>query len=82
VPLRRSVRLTKKAASRLSAVVVAQYILMRKLGIASSSSIQTEDFNCCVQAFAEGLSIEQENLIDELFMASTPTLDLVDEEAV
>jgi hypothetical protein len=44
-PLRGSVRLTKKAANRLVAVMAAQNLLMHKLGIASGSSIESQEFD-------------------------------------
>jgi hypothetical protein len=77
-----SMRLAKKAISRPPTVVAAQNLLMRKLGITSRSSVETRDFNCYIKTFVEGLSLEQANLIDEIFMVSVPAPNQVDEESV
>jgi hypothetical protein len=77
MPLRWSVRVAKKVVSRPPAVVVAQNLLMRKLGLTSSSSIETQDFDHYIKVFVDGLTVEQSNLIDVdvIFMLSVSALD-------
>jgi hypothetical protein len=50
---------------------------MRKLGLTSSSSIETQDFDHYIKVFVDGLTAEQSNLIDVdvIFMLSASTLD-------
>jgi hypothetical protein len=79
-PVRRSIHLAKKAATRPLAVVAAQTLLMRKLGISSGPSIETVDFDRYVKAFTGGLTLERANIIDELFMNMVCAPDLVEEE--
>jgi hypothetical protein len=77
MPLRWSVRVAKKVVNRPPAVVVAQNLLMRKLGLTSSSSIETQDFDHYIKVFVDGLTVEQSNLIDVdvIFMLSASALD-------
>jgi hypothetical protein len=81
VPPRRSVKLAKKAVNRPPAVIVAQNLLMRKLGLATSSSVEHQDFDRYIATFAEGLSEEQARLIEEVFLDNVPAPDQVEETA-
>jgi hypothetical protein len=64
---RRSRHLAKKAKSHVPDVAGAQNLLMHKLGLALGPHVESEDFDRYVQAFKNGLSAEQVNLIRELF---------------
>jgi hypothetical protein len=64
---RRSSHLAKKAKSHVPDVAGAQNLLMHKLGLALGPHVESEDFDRYVQAFKNGLSAEQVNLIRELF---------------
>jgi hypothetical protein len=75
--------LAKKASSRVPVVAAAQNILMRKLGLATGTHVESEDFNRYLKAFKDGLTEEHVKLIRELFNehASDPAGSLVAEEA-
>ncbi|OEL17342.1 hypothetical protein BAE44_0021639 [Dichanthelium oligosanthes] len=66
-PPRRSNRLAKKALHRTPTLVAAQNVLIRKLGLARDSQIETGDYDRYVQLYKDGLSEEQTNSIRELF---------------
>jgi hypothetical protein len=66
----------------MPAVAAAQNIIMRKLGLASSEHIETEDFSAYVNLFHDGFYEDQARMIDELFMDKPPVpLDEVTEKA-
>jgi hypothetical protein len=67
-PPRRSARVTKKNANRAPAAAAAQNVLMRKLGLATSQHVETEDFASYISLFQDGLLEEQARIIDELFV--------------
>jgi hypothetical protein len=58
----------KKNANRAPAATAAQNVLMRKLGLATSQHVETEDFASYISLFQDGLSEEQARIIDELFV--------------
>jgi hypothetical protein len=82
-PLCRSVRLMKKRM-----LVGRQRSSQPKISSCANSALlpaprsSPKDFDRYVNAFAEGLTEEQANLIDELFMAVTLAPEQVDEEAL
>jgi hypothetical protein len=51
---------------------VAQNVLMRKLRLAPKEHVESKDFNTYINMFCDGLSIEQTQLIDMLFMGKPP----------
>jgi hypothetical protein len=51
---RRSSRLAKKACNCVLAVVEAQNVLMRKLGLAQSQHLESRDFKSYLKLFKEG----------------------------
>jgi hypothetical protein len=59
----------KKAQNRAPVMAATQNVLMRKLGLASSIHIETNDFNRYLQLFNQGLSEDQAWHIEDLFMA-------------
>jgi hypothetical protein len=67
---RRSARLAKKACGRTPAVVAAQNILLRKLGIAQEHHLESSHFEAYLSLFKEGLSEEQVHMIKELFQGA------------
>jgi hypothetical protein len=64
--LGRSVRLAKKACNLTPAIVTAQNVLIRKLGLASGPQMDTSDFEKYIMLFHEGLSKEQAKMVAEL----------------
>jgi hypothetical protein len=58
-----SSRLAKTAMSRVPLVAAEQNLLMRMLGMATGVHIESDDFEHYVNAFKEGLSVEQVELI-------------------
>jgi Mn-dependent DtxR family transcriptional regulator len=81
---RRSIRLDKKVAHRMPTVITTQNLLMRKLGLISSSELKPDYLEHYAKIFAEGLTEEKVRMIDELFMDYVPATEaaevLVDEE--
>jgi hypothetical protein len=66
---RQSSRLVKKAQNRAPVMAATQNVLMRKLDLASSTHIETDDFNRYLQLFNQGLSEDQDWHKEDLFMA-------------
>jgi hypothetical protein len=76
----RSARLAKKAINRPPAVVVAQNLLMHKLGLSAGKEASTEDFDRYIKMFANDLSEEQAKMIGDLFMNYVPPPDSIEDE--
>jgi hypothetical protein len=51
----------------MPAVAATQNVLMKKLGLINGPQLETTDFGCYVQLFADGLSEHQVQLIKEMF---------------
>jgi hypothetical protein len=73
----RSAHLAKKVARRSPAVVVAQNLLMKKLGLLLEGWVDSESFDCYVQMFIDGLTEHQVELIVGDFMPHAPVPDEV-----
>jgi hypothetical protein len=71
--------LVKKAHNRALAVATTQNMLMWKLGLASPSHIETDDYERYLQLFDQGLSEDQARCIDDLFLASTTVTEITSE---
>jgi hypothetical protein len=50
---------SKEAVNRPSTVAAARNVLLRKLVLSKGSEVETEEFNCCLQLFKDGLIEEQ-----------------------
>jgi hypothetical protein len=74
-----SVRLAKKAASHPPVVMAAQNLLMCKLGLISSSSLEASDFELYINIFMDGFTEEQAEQIDNLLMAQVLPSTQIDE---
>jgi hypothetical protein len=61
-----SIRLPKKSCNRTSAIVVAQNVLIHKLGLATGLEMDTTAFEKYIMLFWEGLSEEQARRVVEL----------------
>jgi hypothetical protein len=64
---RHSSHLAKKLRGRLPAFVVAQNILMRRLGLSTVDHVESSDYGRYLNLFKDGLTEEQVHLIRELF---------------
>jgi hypothetical protein len=73
----RSSRLAKIARGRAPAVVAAENVLMRKLGIATSVHVETADYDRYQELFNNDFSEEQARHIGDLFSAFSIPLLLV-----
>jgi hypothetical protein len=62
-----SSHLAKKLWGRLPAFVVAQNILMRRLGLSTVDHVESSDYGRYLNLFKDGLTEEQVHLIRELF---------------
>jgi hypothetical protein len=68
-----SARLVKKVVHQTSAVVAAQNLLMRKLGLLQAQNkIESANFDDYIKLFAEGLSESQAQMINDMFMDHVP----------
>lgn len=80
-PPRRSTRLAKKGHTRTPALLAAQNVLMRKLGITGDHPSTADHIDEYIEAFRQGLSEEQARLIAELFIEHAPSpLDAAEDE--
>jgi hypothetical protein len=61
-------QLAQKARGRAPAVAATQNVLVRKLGLASTTHIETSYFDRYLELFNHGLSEDQAHQIDEMFM--------------
>jgi hypothetical protein len=79
---RRSSYLVKKVDHRTLAVAAAQNLLMRKLKLLSSFEVAADDLDRYAKLFEEGLSEDQVQMIQDLFMShvAAPEVSVVDEE--
>jgi hypothetical protein len=69
----------KKAVNQTPAMVIAQNLLMRKLGLLQNQhQIESADFDHYIKLFAEGLTEEQAQIIRELLMAEVPSPMLIE----
>jgi hypothetical protein len=50
---------SKEAVNIPSTVAAARNVLLRKLVLSKGSEVETEEFNCCLQLFKDGLIEEQ-----------------------
>lgn len=75
-----SVRLAKKVHSRTPAMLAAQHVLMKKLGITGDQPPNSDNVEAYVQAFHRGLTEDQARLIAELFIEHMPLPSIVGEE--
>jgi hypothetical protein len=64
----RSARLAKKALPHTPALVAAQNVLLKKLGLLVDQEITPDNLNWYIQMFKTGLSEEQAHLIIDLFV--------------
>lgn len=71
-PPRRSERLAKKSRRRTPALVAAQNVLLRKLGITVGEAPESTHIDQYIRAFREGLTEEQARMITELFVEYIP----------
>jgi hypothetical protein len=69
----------KKAHNKALAVATTHNMLMWKLGLASSSHIETDDYERYLQLFDQGLSEDQARCIDDLFLADTTVTEITSE---
>jgi exonuclease III len=69
---RRSTRLVKKAMQDTPAVVTTQNVLMLKLGLSTGQQLQTANLDKYLKLFQEGLSLEQVQLIHDMFSGTVP----------
>jgi hypothetical protein len=67
-----SARLAKKSCNHTTAIVAAQNVLIRKLGLVLGSQMDTMTFEKYLKLFQEGLSEEQAQMIAELFATQLP----------
>lgn len=58
---------------RTPALVAAQNILMKKLNITGDGPPEAEDVEACIDTFRRGLTEEQVQFIDELFVDYVPS---------
>jgi hypothetical protein len=72
---RRSARLAKKAIQCTPVLAAVQNLLMHKLGLSTSQRLQTADFDKYLKLFEEGLSLEQVQMIHELFSDAVSVQD-------
>jgi hypothetical protein len=50
----------KKAMHNTLTIAAAQNVLIKKMGLSGPTELKTEDFECYIHVFQEGLSEEQE----------------------
>jgi hypothetical protein len=61
---------------------MTQIVLMKMLGLTSSSKVESEEFARYLEVFRDGLTEEQVEMIRDLFKAPPPALvDITEEEA-
>jgi hypothetical protein len=81
-PPHRSVRLAKKTERRIPMIATAQNALMKKLGLITGEHVESDEFNQYIKQFRDGLSEDQEKMIDELFMNKVPAQPEVEVDEV
>jgi hypothetical protein len=75
-------RLTKKTCQLTPTLVTTQTVLMKMLGLTSSSKVESGEFAHYLEVFRDGLTEEQVEMIRDLFKAAPPALvDITEEEA-
>jgi hypothetical protein len=67
-----SIWIASKTRNRAHAVVVAQNVLMRKLGVVKGAHVEVADFDYYLWLFKEGLTEEQVQMERELFVCLEP----------
>jgi hypothetical protein len=77
---RRGISLAKKAMGRLPAVVAAQNLLMCKLDLSTTNEEDTQGLQHYIQMLVEGMTVEQAQEIDELFVSRVPMGALLDDD--
>jgi hypothetical protein len=63
-------------------IAAAQNALMKKLGLITGEHVESDEFNQYIKLFHDGLSEDQEKMIDELFMNKVPAQPEVEVDKV
>lgn len=71
-PPRRSTRLAKKARSCTLALLVVQNVLLKKLNITKDAPPEAADIQAYINKFNQGLTVDEAQLIEELFVDHVP----------
>lgn len=69
---RRSVRLAMKSRRRTPALLAAQNVLLKKLGLTAEAPPEADDIVAYIHTFQNGHTEDQARLIDELFIDYVP----------